>query len=134
MREIKGCYNNDFSLFRKIAFRGKIGRIVGLNKRKATILIKNNLETVDINDLKLAQEEFLEKEKVRVLIDGDFYEGFILKKLPNDYYIVVVNGNQYKTSGEWLDKIKGDLGLMDSRVDSSKAKDEYRTLWYEPNR
>lgn len=133
MREIKSNLNaNELGMYRKVSFRNRIGRIVGLSKKKATVLFDKELETVDKEDLELANEDFDEKEKVRVLIEGDFYDGFIVKKLKNNVYIVVVNGNQFKTSGEWLDKIKSDLGFFDSKVDLSKGKDESRNLWIEP--
>jgi ribosomal protein L21E len=132
MRVLKAKKGID--LLSKVSFKGKIGRVVGISPALVTVAFRDGeVKTLSREDILPGEEEFEIKEPVKILVDGDFYDGMIIKRLKDNLYLVIMEGNQFVSDGEFLDKLRKYTGPFDGWNDTNLGKDEYKDYWKEPH-
>jgi len=126
--------NKEIGLLSKVSFKGKIGRVIGLTPARVTVAFRDGeVITLHKDDVTFANESFEINEPVKVLVDGEFYDGMVVKKLKDNLYLVIMDGNQLITDVEFLDKLRKYMGPFDGWNDISLGKDSYRDYWKEPH-
>jgi hypothetical protein len=117
----------------KVKYNDKIGRVIGLTPFVATVAFENGeIETVPKDSLVLTTEDFKEREPVKILVEGEFYDGFVVKRLKDDLYLVIMSGDLMVTPSQLLERVRHNLGFYDSEADLGYAKNEWRSIWVEP--
>jgi hypothetical protein len=126
--------NKEIGFLSKVSFGDKIGRVIGLTPARVTVAFRDGeVRTLHKDDVSFVNESFEINEPVKVLVDGEFYDGMVVKKLKDNLYLVIMDGNQLVTDGEFLDKLRKYMGPFDGWNDTYLGKDSYRDYWKEPH-